>query len=186
MRKPLPFVRFYVDDYMADTAHLTTVEHGAHTLIMCAHAQAQEPVHELELPAITKLHGEFESVRDALAELFVISNGYWSHEGVTGEIERQEKKRRNRLKGQAKRPTRGVKRIGRDTGKKWRELRASVFHRDNYTCVYCNAYCESPHCDHIKPLCRGGTNDKENLATACPACNMSKNDKTLEEWRAGR
>lgn len=49
------------------------------------------------------------------------------------------------------------------------------------------AYCESPMFDkwtveHMTPVCRGGTNDWDNIALACGWCNSSKNDKTPEEY----
>ena len=68
----------------------------------------------------------------------------------------------------------------------WRELRRQVFRRDDYTCRYCGKHAEDPHCDHVIPLCKGGKTELDNLVTACPACNLSKHDKTLEEWRGPR
>lgn len=32
------------------------------------------------------------------------------------------------------------------------------------------------HVDHIKPLSRGGSNDRRNIQALCPPCNMSKHD----------
>lgn len=37
--------------------------------------------------------------------------------------------------------------------------------------------------DHILPLFRGGTNDKNNLLMACRSCNSSKGAKTIGEWK---
>ncbi|MBX3490879.1 MAG: HNH endonuclease [Parvibaculum sp.] len=64
----------------------------------------------------------------------------------------------------------------------WNILRVIVFERDGYQCVYCGDGCDDPHCDHVVPVSRGGTNEIENLATACPPCNLSKGDKMLSEW----
>lgn len=72
---------------------------------------------------------------------------------------------------------------GRLEWKKWREIRESIFKRDNYTCQYCGETEKRLECDHIHPVARGGSNDPENLTTACYECNRSKRDKTLEEWR---
>lgn len=82
---------------------------------------------------------------------------------------------------------RGV--LVRDLGvpfSEWRKLRAQVFARDAYTCRYCGRHVDTPHCDHVVPLCKGGKTELDNLVTACPACNFSKHDKTPEEWRHGR
>lgn len=40
------------------------------------------------------------------------------------------------------------------------------------------------HIDHVEPLARGGAHTVQNLRPACARCNLSKSDKTLEEWRA--
>lgn len=39
------------------------------------------------------------------------------------------------------------------------------------------------HLEHRIPLSRGGNNLYENLAVACARCNLSKNNKTEEEYR---
>jgi uncharacterized protein YdaU (DUF1376 family) len=68
----------------------------------------------------------------------------------------------------------------------WGRRRAAVFARDQDRCVYCGTE-EGPfECDHIVPVSRGGTNDLENLATACVTCNRDKRDSTVEEWRPGQ
>jgi 5-methylcytosine-specific restriction endonuclease McrA len=41
-------------------------------------------------------------------------------------------------------------------------------------------------CDHVEPLSRSGSNDLTNLTTACKQCNLSKHNKTVEEWRAAQ
>lgn len=61
-------------------------------------------------------------------------------------------------------------------------LRAEVFNRDNWTCVYCGSKAAPLHCDHVRPYSRGGATSSENLVTACQSCNTSKRDRTPEEW----
>lgn len=68
------------------------------------------------------------------------------------------------------------------SNQRWQLLRTETFNRDGWACVYCGSE-EDLTCDHVVPLVRGGTNDNENLATACRSCNSSKGDKLLEEWR---
>lgn len=47
------------------------------------------------------------------------------------------------------------------------------------TCIYCINNCENDwHLEHKIPLCRNGTNAKENLTIACPDCNWKKARKT--------
>jgi 5-methylcytosine-specific restriction endonuclease McrA len=61
-------------------------------------------------------------------------------------------------------------------------LRQAIYKRDNFRCVYCGSD-EKLSLDHRIPEFRGGTHAKENLATACMACNGSKRDLTEEEFR---
>ncbi|HEY5411326.1 MAG TPA: HNH endonuclease, partial [Caulobacteraceae bacterium] len=68
-------------------------------------------------------------------------------------------------------------------------VRAFVLKRDGYACVYCHADDQPLHVDHVIPVTTGGTDEIENLATACQPCNLSKGAKMLADWRpdlAGR
>lgn len=65
----------------------------------------------------------------------------------------------------------------------WVSLRAAVFARDGYHCTYCGS-AENLQCDHIHPRAKGGVDALDNLTTACRACNASKRDRLLSEWRA--
>lgn len=56
-----------------------------------------------------------------------------------------------------------------------------IFTRDGNRCVYCGR-ADDLTLDHVVPLSRGGSNEPDNLATACRSCNSSKNAKTPEEW----
>lgn len=71
---------------------------------------------------------------------------------------------------------------GRPTRPQWDEIRARIFARDNYTCKYCGDRGGKLECDHIEPVSLGGSNEDENLTTACFRCNRSKRNKTLSEW----
>lgn len=39
------------------------------------------------------------------------------------------------------------------------------------------------HIDHFVPLAKGGTNSANNIVVSCPKCNLSKNDKTVPQWK---
>jgi len=52
----------------------------------------------------------------------------------------------------------------------------------NGVCLYCGEHFEEGHIDHIIPVSKGGTNDRENLVYCCAYCNMSKGDKLLGDW----
>lgn len=72
---------------------------------------------------------------------------------------------------------------GRPSAWEWDALRRTVYARDDYTCAYCGERGRKLECDHVIPVSRGGSNDLDNLVTACRPCNRSKRDKTPAEWR---
>lgn len=64
-----------------------------------------------------------------------------------------------------------------------KKKRFDVFKRDGFKCQYCGAHPPSAllHVDHIHPVAEGGTNDEDNLITACEACNLGKGAGTLSD-----
>lgn len=50
------------------------------------------------------------------------------------------------------------------------------------TCIYCFKKLTKATIEHLTPVSRGGSNDKENLSVACKPCNSSKKNKTYEEY----
>lgn len=51
-------------------------------------------------------------------------------------------------------------------------------------CAYCRErLSDRYHVDHVVPISRGGDNGIGNLVPACAACNSSKNNWLLSEWR---
>lgn len=63
-----------------------------------------------------------------------------------------------------------------------RRLRWLILERDGHRCVYCGA---GPingaqlTIDHVIPVIDGGTDDPDNLVTACDECNEGKRDRPL-------
>jgi len=57
-----------------------------------------------------------------------------------------------------------------------KKTRFEVFKRDGFCCQYCGAVPPKAllEVDHIDPVCNGGTNDIDNLITACFDCNRGK------------
>lgn len=64
------------------------------------------------------------------------------------------------------------------------QLRHIVFERDSFTCQYCGdkGNAKTLFIDHVKPVRFGGTNDIDNLVTACPKCNTLKGAKDLSDY----
>lgn len=65
--------------------------------------------------------------------------------------------------------------------KKGNSKRFKVLMRDGFKCKYCGSTADEKELevDHIIPRSRGGSNNMENLVTACFECNRGKRDKTL-------
>jgi hypothetical protein len=63
-----------------------------------------------------------------------------------------------------------------------KRLRFKIFARDGFKCRYCGKTSADAILvvDHIHPVCEGGTDDPENLATACEPCNQGKSGFTLD------
>lgn len=64
-------------------------------------------------------------------------------------------------------------------------VRARIYQRDNFTCVYCQRQMSKMvrmRCvDHVIPYARGGSHRDDNLVTACKPCNAKKGCKTPSE-----
>ncbi len=61
------------------------------------------------------------------------------------------------------------------------KIRFEIFKRDGFVCQYCG---QKPpfvilEVDHVIPKKLGGTDDKDNLLTACHKCNRGKAARTL-------
>jgi 5-methylcytosine-specific restriction endonuclease McrA len=64
--------------------------------------------------------------------------------------------------------------------------RFEILKRDRFTCQYCGARAPDVvlHCDHVRPVSRGGKNDLENFRTACSTCNVGKGARLIEDRSA--
>jgi 5-methylcytosine-specific restriction endonuclease McrA len=58
--------------------------------------------------------------------------------------------------------------------------RKQIYERDAYRCRYCGGY-KDLVLDHVQPYAKLGTDEEENLVTACTLCNSKKRDRTPEE-----
>lgn len=58
----------------------------------------------------------------------------------------------------------------------WTKQRWLALERDDFTCQYCGQRAPDVtlHVDHKVPVVDGGTDDLENLVTACAACNLGR------------
>jgi len=85
----LPYMQLYVADYLSDTMHLTTEEHGAYMLIIFNYWQRGKAPHFSKLGAITKLNDRWTSVEDSLKEFFEVDeDGLWFHWRIEADLEK--------------------------------------------------------------------------------------------------
>lgn len=62
----------------------------------------------------------------------------------------------------------------------YRKKRKLILKRDNYICLYCGQ--NATTVDHIIPISKGGTDDDDNLASACTTCNYGKKNKNAQTF----
>lgn len=85
------YMPFYVGDYLRDTMHLTTEQHGAYLLLLfaCWTHGGQVPNNDAELAAITRLPiDEWKRARRKIAKFFKISVKFWAQKRVSVELQR--------------------------------------------------------------------------------------------------
>ena len=86
----LPYMPLYVADYLADAAHLSTLEHGAYFLLIITYWQKGKPLpaSDERLARIARVTiDEWMSMRDTLAEFFTADNNHWVHKRIEQELQ---------------------------------------------------------------------------------------------------
>ena len=85
----VPYMPLYVADYMADTAHLTTLEHGAYLMLIMSYWQRGEalPNDDKKLARIARLGPrEWARIKPSMAEFFELSASSWFHRRLDREL----------------------------------------------------------------------------------------------------
>ena len=83
----LPYMQLYVADYLADTMHLTTEEHGAYLLLIFNYWQTGKPIPVSRLARITRLSNErWTVVERSLNEFFNERSGEWVHDRIERDL----------------------------------------------------------------------------------------------------
>lgn len=84
----LPYMQLYVADYLADTMHLTTEEHGAYLLLIFNYWQTGKPIPVARLARIARLTNDrWTDVERTLNEFFNERDGEWLHERIERDLE---------------------------------------------------------------------------------------------------
>jgi uncharacterized protein YdaU (DUF1376 family) len=91
----LPWFSFYTDDYLGNTMHLTTEEHGAYLLLMLTYYRTEKPLpgYDRALAGTARLPlDRWLIARVALEPFFKADGDVWRHDRIEAEIaERHEK-----------------------------------------------------------------------------------------------
>ena len=85
----LPYIQLYVADYLADTAHLSTEEHGAYLLLIFNYWQRGKPLpnNDIKLARIARLPNErWTDVKQTLEEFFNITEIEWQHSRIDNDL----------------------------------------------------------------------------------------------------
>lgn len=91
MTKTATWMPFYIGDYLADTMHLSTVQHGAYLLLIMDYWRKRSalPDDDLYLASVAKLsQTEWQTHRKTIRKLFAVTDGVWYHRRVEIELER--------------------------------------------------------------------------------------------------
>lgn len=84
----LPYMQLYVADYLADTMHLTTEEHGAYLLLIFNYWQTGKSIPKKRLQKIARVPNDrWASVEDSLVEFFNDDGECWVHERIDRDLE---------------------------------------------------------------------------------------------------
>lgn len=133
----LPYMPLYIADYLADAAHLSTIEHGAYLLLIMTYWQRGEPLpsDDKKLSRIVRMTpDEWADARETLAEFFHDDGTTWTHKRINAELERvadkSEKARNARAQRTKNETNQDVKRTnnGRTT-----DVKRTNYHTDTDT-----------------------------------------------------
>ncbi|MCR1319993.1 DUF1376 domain-containing protein [Enterobacter soli] len=84
----LPYMQLYIADYLADTMHLSTEEHGAYLLLMFNYWQTGRPIPKNRLTKIARLSNDrWDAVEPSLKEFFNDNGTEWVQERIERDLE---------------------------------------------------------------------------------------------------
>jgi len=86
----------YIGDYLADTMHLTALEHGAYLLLIMTYWRGGPlPDCDAKLARIARCKGaEWESIKDTIREFFRAKDGLLFHRRIENERKKAQKNRK--------------------------------------------------------------------------------------------
>lgn len=97
-----PAMPLWTDAYLADTSHLTTIEHGAYLLLLMVAWRSHDkrlPDDDVKLAKYARVtKAQWVRLRPVLQEFFKVKDGYWTQGRLTDEAEavRQHRERQSK------------------------------------------------------------------------------------------
>lgn len=88
---PSIWMPLYIGDYLGDTMHLSTLEHGAYILLLMAYWKNSGPIpsDDKRLSAMARMSlSDFSAIRSALEPFFQEENGVWRNKRADKEIKK--------------------------------------------------------------------------------------------------
>lgn len=83
----LPYMQLYIADYLADTMHLSTEEHGAYLLLMFNYWQTGRAIPKNRLAKIARVSSErWGDVEESLKEFFTDNGTEWVHKRIEDDL----------------------------------------------------------------------------------------------------
>jgi uncharacterized protein YdaU (DUF1376 family) len=202
----------YVADYIADTMHLTTEQHGAYLLLLMSawKCDGKLPNDPAQLQQIARMTPQqWARSERVLQGFFFVTEDFWLHNRVRKELDRAKDKVDKKASagtvgaaakwgldeyvaaadGESHRETRSrrlarARSIGSHTKDEWDALLDVC----GQFCPRCKSADNPGPCkDHIKPIYQGGSDSIENVQPLCRTCNSSKGSEAVDyrppDWR---
>lgn len=87
--KPDIWMPLYIGDYLADTMHLSTSQHGAYFLLIMAYWRKGSALADDDgiLASTTRASlAEWKRLRPVLSHFFMVDEGAWTHKRIEAEL----------------------------------------------------------------------------------------------------
>lgn len=180
----LPYMRLYPGDYLADTTHLTTEEHGAYMLLIMAYWQhgGPLPADDTRLMRITRTNKRrWIAIKDSLFEFFVLnSENQLVHKRVQAEIDAAADKC---AKLQAAGRASGAKRANKCSTND-EQMLPECSPQNEQTLVYPNPNPEESYLNSsVLPLTEGSSNSKRSASAPSPGAARKRKGNDGEGYR---
>lgn len=172
----IPYMPLYIADYMADAAHLSTLEHGAYMLLIMTYWQRGKPLPNSNerLANVARMSNEqWLSVRTTIAEFFHDDGETWTHKRIESELARfLDKSEKARAAGKASAQQRLSKRST--------SVQQTFNHTDTDTDKYINT--EEPAKTNVLPI--SPKPEKKKKSTSIPIDFHVTEE--LRNWATGK